>query len=126
MKVFDFDNTLYHGESSIDFAIYMIRKNKKIILWLPRIFYNLARYKLCLVSRNSMEATINSFLRSCFTDKDELIDDTRDFWRRNKRKLDRKMLGRIKSGDIIITAGPSFLFEAISGILGTKRMICPR
>jgi len=35
MKAFDFDNTIYRGESSIDLAVYMIRNNKKIILYLP-------------------------------------------------------------------------------------------
>lgn len=124
MKAFDFDNTLYHGESSIDFAVYMIRKNKRIILWLPRIFWNLAKYKLCLVSRDKMEILINRFLRSCFTDKNTLLRDTEDFWSRNKKKLDRKMVGRIKKDDMIITAGPSFLFEAIKTELGTENMIC--
>ena len=28
MKVFDFDNTIYRGESSIDLAVYMIRNNQ--------------------------------------------------------------------------------------------------
>ena len=49
MKVFDFDNTLYHGESSVDLALYMIRTNKKIIKYLPSIFINLIKYKLCMV-----------------------------------------------------------------------------
>lgn len=124
MKAFDFDNTLYHGESSVDFAIYMIRKNKRIILWLPTIFYNLIKYKLCLVGRDEMENTINRFLKACFTDKDEILGDTADFWRRNRKKLDMKMIGRIKKDDIIITAGPSFLFEVIKKKLGTGNMIC--
>ena len=37
MIVFDFDNTLYRGESSVDFALFMIRYNPRIILWLPKI-----------------------------------------------------------------------------------------
>lgn len=34
MKEFDFDNTLYRGESSLDFSLYMIRTNKKILPYL--------------------------------------------------------------------------------------------
>ena len=48
MKVFDFDNTLYHGESAVDLAIFMIKNNKKIILYLPKIFINLIKYKLIM------------------------------------------------------------------------------
>ena len=31
MKVFDFDSTIYSGESPVDFTFYMIRHNRKII-----------------------------------------------------------------------------------------------
>ena len=124
MKAFDFDNTLYHGESSVDFVVFMIRRNRKIIRWLPAIFVNLFKYNLCLVSRDKMEATINSFLRSCFTNKAELLRETEIFWRRNRKKLDRKMISRIKKDDVIITAGPSFLLEVIKDELGTDNMIC--
>jgi len=124
MKAFDFDNTLYHGESAVDFALYMIRNNRKIILWLPVIFFNLIKYKLCLITGEKMETTVNSFMRSCLKDKSGLMDDVERFWRRNIRRLDRKMLSRIKKDDIIITAGPSFLFEPIKELLVTSRMIC--
>ena len=29
MNVFDFDNTIYRGESAVDLAIFMIKSNKK-------------------------------------------------------------------------------------------------
>ena len=64
MKVFDFDNTLYHGESAVDLALYMIKNNKKIILYLPKIFINLIKYKLCLVDKKKIVAAINDFLNN--------------------------------------------------------------
>lgn len=58
MKVFDFDNTLYRGESSLDFSLYMIRTNKKILLYLPVILTNTVKYKLCLVDREEPDDLI--------------------------------------------------------------------
>ena len=55
MQVFDFDNTLYHGESAVDFALFMIQHNRRILLWVPRIFWNLMKYKLCLTEQKQME-----------------------------------------------------------------------
>ena len=54
MKAFDFDNTLYRGESSLDFSLYMIRTHKKILLYLPVIMVNTISYKLCLVDREKL------------------------------------------------------------------------
>ncbi len=124
MKVFDFDNTLYHGESSIDFALFLIKNNKRIILWLPTIFWNLIKYKLCLVSRNKMERTINDFLKVIITDKSDLLRMAELFWSKHGKKLDHELISRIESDDVIITAGPEFLIEAIKAKLGTSHLLC--
>ena len=48
MQAFDFDNTLYKGESTFDFALFVIKKNKRLIKHLPGILRALGAYKLCL------------------------------------------------------------------------------
>ena len=124
MNVFDFDNTIYRGESSIDFAVYMISINKRIILWLPKIFWNLIKYKLCLVSKDYMERTINDALKTLIRSEKEVLDLTNGFWKTHKHKLAPSILKRIHKDDIIITAGPSFLISGISDAVGTSNMIC--
>ena len=37
MNVFDFDNTIYDGESAIDFFLYYLKKDPKLIRYLPSI-----------------------------------------------------------------------------------------
>ena len=56
MKVFDFDNTLYRGESSIDLSFYMVRYNRRILLYVPTILISLVRYKMCLMGKNNDRA----------------------------------------------------------------------
>ena len=124
IKVFDFDNTIYHGESSVDFAFYMLRHNKRILLFLPSLFWNAAMYKLCLASKETLEKRTNDAIKFIVRDKNELLSLTDSFWQRNHRKLDRQMLRRITSEDIIITAGPFFLIDAIKHCLNTKNLIC--
>ena len=124
MNVFDFDNTLYRGESSIDFALYMIRINKKIILWLPKLFWNLLKYKLCLVNKRYMEKSINDAMKRFIRSEQEVLSLTDGFWKTHISKLDRSMLKRIHKDDIIITAGPSFLLNGIKKHLRTSNMIC--
>lgn len=124
MNVFDFDNTLYRGESAVDFALFMIKHNHKIILWLPTIFWNLLKYKLCLVSRKKMEQTINDFLQIILQDETELRKLAAQFWQKNERKLNTQLIRKITADDAIISAGPDFLLQTIQKRLGTSHLIC--
>ena len=123
MKVFDFDNTLYHGESSVDLALFLIKTNKKIILHLPSIFGNLIIYKMCLASREHIENVINNFLKTAIQDKDELDRLVDRFWEQYQDRLDKRLLKLVRSDDIIISAGPTMLISKIKDLLNTENII---
>lgn len=124
MKAFDFDNTLYFGESSIDFALFMIKKNKKIILWIPRILSGLIKYKLCIIGKDKIESEINAFLQFVVKDKDDIKKNVCEFWEKYAKNLNMSLVNTIQSDDVIITASPSFLIEGIGSRLGTSNLIC--
>ena len=124
MKVFDFDNTLYHGESAIDFVLYLMKKNKKIILWVPRILFGLMQYKLCLISKEEIINQTNDFMKSVIKDKKEVEDTVAEFWQKYSKDLNLELIKQITEEDAIITAGPSFLIEAIKDRLGTSNLMC--
>ena len=88
MNVYDFDNTLYHGESSLDLALYMIRDNKRILLYLPVIFSYAVQYRLCLVSRQRLEDTIGRLLGRIIKDRESMEKMIGGFWDRHRRRLD--------------------------------------
>lgn len=124
MKVFDFDNTLYHGESAIDFVLYLMKKNKKIILWVPRILFGLLQYKFCLISKEEITRQTNEFMKSVIKDKKEVEDTVAEFWEKYSRYLNTELLNQVEEEDAIITAGPSFLIEYIKDKLGTSNLMC--
>ena len=123
MKVFDFDNTLYRGESSLDFSLFMIRANKRILLYLPVIASNTIRYKLCLVDRQELGDSINKYMKIIVRSKQEMLDLVEAFWATHSSNLDRNMIARIRPEDIIITAGPDFLLDGIKDKLHTENII---
>ena len=123
-NVFDFDNTLYRGESAVDFAFFMMKSNKRILRWLPSIFWNLLKYKFCLVTREKMEKTINVFMKDVLRDSDELFRLAEEFWKTHGNRLDEAMLARIHAGDVILSAGPDFLLKEIGDRLGTSHILC--
>lgn len=113
MKGFDFDNTLYRGESSLDFSLYMIRTHKKILLYLPVIMANAIKYKLCLVDKEKLGAEINKYMKLIIRDKYEIRRLVKTFWQTHAGRLDANMLRRVGPNDLIITAGPDFLLDGI-------------
>lgn len=123
MKAFDFDNTIYCGESSLDFSLYMIRTHKKILLYLPVIMANAIRYKLCLVDKEKLGAEINKYMKLIIRDKREIRHLVKTFWQTHADRLDTDMLRRIGPDDLIITAGPDFLLDGIKDRLGTQNII---
>lgn len=123
IKVFDFDNTIYKGESSFDLVIFMIKNNKKILLYLPSIFINMIKYKLCMVDKEKLIKKINNYMKVMIMDQDELNALVKKFWKKKIHKLDRNMLRRIKREDVIITAGPDFLIHGIKKLLNTSNII---
>ena len=123
MKAFDFDNTLYRGESSLDFSLYMIRTNRKILLYLPVILTNTVKYKLCLVDRDKLGETISKYMKIIIRSKSEILRLVEEFWKTHADRLDAGMLRRVGPDDLIITAGPGFLLEGIRDRLGTQNII---
>ena len=123
MNVFDFDNTIYNGESAVDYAFYMIRHNKKIIRFIPTILLSLAGYKLCLLSKEKLESIINKVFDGVMDGKVSFKDFVEPFWESHSNKLNSIILKRIKPGDVIISAGPVFLLEGITEIIKTDKIV---
>ena len=123
MKVFDFDNTLYRGESSVDYAFYMIKHNKKIIRFIPTILFSLAGYKLCWLSKQKLESIINGFMEGVLDGTDSPVDYVEPFWEKNAHKLNQTILPLVEPDDVIISASPIFLFEGIRDQLHTDKIV---
>lgn len=43
MRVFDFDNTIYNGESVFDFYLFSIRYNPTVVKYMPIVVFNLVK-----------------------------------------------------------------------------------
>ena len=123
VKVFDFDNTIYKGESSVDFAFYMIRHNKRIIRYIPTILFSLVGYKLCLLKKEKLESIINDFFAGVLDGETSPEGFVKAFWEINADKLNSEMLRLIAPDDIIISASPIFLFDGIREKLKTNHIV---
>ena len=126
MNVYDFDNTLYKGESTVDFAFFMMRRNPRIYTWIPTIFWNLLMYKLCLTEKNEMQRILNDFLKVLIQDDYDLTEMVQAFWKKNESRLNMALIRRIRPEYVILTASPDFMMDVIGKRLGTEHILCSK
>ena len=125
MNAYDFDNTIYDGESIFDFFIFALKKDIWLIKFFPLVLFRLIEYKLNLLKIEKIyqtcEIIINSFFKHSNLNYDELIEE---FWKLNHKKLKQQFLEMLKEDDLIITGCPNFLINYIKDELKVKNIIC--
>ena len=125
MNAYDFDNTIYDGESIYDFFMFCLKKDIWLIKFFPLVLFRLIEYKLNLLKIKKIyqtcETIINSFFKHSKFNYDELIEE---FWKVNHKKLKKEFLDMLKEEDLIITGCPNFLINYIKEELKVKNIIC--
>lgn len=125
MNAYDFDNTIYDGESIYDFFKFCLKKDLWLIKFFPLVLFRLIEYKLNLLEiekiYNTCELIINSFFKHSHFDYDKLIEN---FWKYNHKKLKTDFLNMLRKDDLIITGCPNFLINYIKKELKVKNIIC--
>lgn len=124
MNAYDFDNTIYDGESIVDFFLFCLKKDLKLLRYLPIIMIYLIRYKLNIVSVEKIANVIEKFSVSFFKNSDlDYKTLVEQFWKKNIKKLKPEFLNKLKKDDLIITGCPEFLIDYIKPKLKTKNII---
>ncbi len=119
MKVYDFDKTIYDGDSTVDFYLFCLKRNPHIFLCLPEQVGAIIRYKMGKITKTEMKEAFFSFLRK-LKDTNCLIDD---FWDKHRKKIKKFYETLHKEDDVIISASPRFLLEGICRQLDVKTLI---
>jgi phosphoserine phosphatase len=116
MNIYDFDGTIYDGDSTIDFYLYCLKRYFKVLLALPHAILGALLFLFGIINRTNFKQRFFYFVRhlSC-------IDDTvAAFWCENERKIKRWYLVQKQDTDIIISASPEFLLQPICDKLGVS------
>jgi HAD phosphoserine phosphatase-like hydrolase, family IB len=123
INVYDFDDTIYNGDSSFHFFLYAIKKFKVSILNLLKIFFNALLYLLKLKTTKEFKEVVFSFLTN-IDDIDSFVDT---FWEKHKKNIKKEFLEIIKNNknNYIISASPEFLLKNIAKELKCELIATP-
>ena len=125
IDVYDFDGTIYDGDSTFDFVLFCLRRHPGVALSLPA----LAAAGVCLALGRIGLTQFKSVLFGLMSRRFSLTQEARAFWQeeRTLRKLGAWFYDRPRDLPIVIaSASPEFELRYAAEILGVKTLIGTR
>lgn len=122
MNVYDFDNTIYRGDSTADFYLYCLKKHPKIITKFPKLFAGFTKfYILKKGTKTEFKEKMYEFLTCC-----DIENDIQTFWKDKIKNIKQWYKEQQREDDLIISASPEFLLETPCKMLGIKYLMASR
>ena len=126
MNVYDFDGTVYDGESTFDFFLYCLARRPKLLRFLPTVVSHLIRYKRCLITREMLFAAAEKYVDAMLAVCPEVRDYPAAFWAARRHKLKPYYAAQRREDDVFISASFGFMLRPACELLGLKedRLLC--
>lgn len=121
-NVYDFDKTIFDGDSTQKFYFYLLKKYPKLIIYWPK---QLFCFTLFLIGRLDKTSFKEKFY-SCFKIIKNIDYDVELFWVKYKSKIKNFYIKNQQPSDIIISASPEFLLKPICKKLGINYLIASK
>lgn len=118
MNVYDFDGTIYDGDSTVDFFLYAMKRKPALLRHLPKQLWGVVLYGTKRIDKTRLKEYFFCFLPAI--NAGEL---TEAFWDQNQVKIFDWYLNQQKQDDIVISASPKFLLTPICDRLGIRHLI---
>lgn len=122
MNVYDFDDTIYEGDSTRDFVMWCMLKKPSLILHHAKTGMAFCAYKAKLTSKTAFKEKMYGFIQN-IPDIDKWIEE---FWDIHIANVKGWYLERKKSDDVIISASPEFLLVPACRRLGIKNLMASK
>lgn len=122
MNVYDFDGTIYKGDSTIDFYRFMLKRHPGISRHLPAFCAAAVRHKIQKCSTKELKTCFFRFL----SDVPDTEQEVEQFWETHFQNIMPWYLHQKQKTDVIISASPVFLLEKPCRKLGVHTLIASR
>ena len=122
MNVYDFDKTIYQGDSTTDFYLYCLRRYPRVWKSVPGLLWYGMLFALGICEKTAFKEKFYRFLRS-IPDVSKTVEA---FWDKNQAKIKPFYQAQKQSADYIISASPEFLLRPICDRLGVRNLIASR
>lgn len=122
MNIYDFDDTVYEGDSTRDFYFHCLRRHPKILASVPLMLWSFFLYLIGVKTKTQFKEKMYRFL-VYIPDIDAELEL---FWNKNERGIKEWYKRQQRNDDMIISASPEFLLAPICARLGITHLISSR
>ena len=119
MDVYDFDGTLYQGDSTVDFFLHCLRKYPRVATTLPRTGLITVGLFAGMLEKTQFKGTLYRFL----TKVPDVLGEVDEFWQTHESKIASPC--HAQSGDLVISASPEFLLRDVCARRGLELIASP-
>ncbi len=116
MNVYDFDETIYDGDSTVDLIFYLFKTYPKTLINSPLMLFSGALFLTKLMPKQAFKENVFKIF-NYVEDMDKVIDE---FTSKNLYKIKDWYKSQQKDDDLIISASPEFLISAFCEKIGIK------
>lgn len=122
MNAYDFDKTVYDGDSTADFYFYSMRRHPSVLLLLPSLISAALLWAFGKYTKTQFKERFYRFLTKIGDTDLEVIE----FWERHEKKIRPEFREKLQSEDFIISASPEFLLKPICERLCVNNLIASK
>lgn len=123
MNMYDFDGTIYNGDSGADFLKYSFKRKPFIVSWsLIKGSFKYLKYKRGKIEFKEVKETLFSFV-SHINNFDKFI---KKFVKKHKKNIKKFYLDQRRKDDFIITASLDFYVKPLCHSVGIKRVVATK
>ncbi len=119
MTGYDFDKTIYKGDSTIDFFFYVIFTRPYLLVFSPWFLIASILYGVKIFSKKKYKENMFFFI-PWLKNLDRIVDS---FWKHNANKIADYYVHQKKEDDIIISASLLFIIKPMIDTLDIKNLI---
>lgn len=123
VNVYDFDNTIYDGETLVDFILYYVRTDPKIWKYVPKLIVIALKDALHLFTVEEAIEAYASFLEGYYVNLGDVSENVVKFWNKNEKRIKPWYSKVQRESDIIVSGSTDFILEEIMKRMGVKHFI---
>ncbi|MDR2526218.1 MAG: haloacid dehalogenase-like hydrolase [Oscillospiraceae bacterium] len=126
MNVYDFDNTLYSGESGVDLFFFYLKKRPSLVRFAPWVGVGILRYKLHMIDMDTFTRRYAWVVERFLSGIQNYAADAREFWDLHESGIRDFYKPLHREDDLVISASPEQSLREICGRMGIQRWIGTR
>lgn len=116
MNGYDFDNTIYKGNSFRRFFFFCLLRLPYLVLYIPIQLFAWILYVLHIIGKHAFLRVLERFVMFV-PNKTKFVNK---FWKKNIKRVKSWYLNQRKDDDVVVSASPQYLVEVACEQLGVK------